>query len=194
MYKIYPHKSPKAKVQIRLDLIPLTKVPRTVFLGTGDKKKRYRAHIDTCFTGNTQLLRLLAEIHHRGKKEGDVCLVSDIKAFPYQAAVIKEFIEANGDFLNAVIPYLIPSEAHSQVSEEQTALIPEELKEKLEGEKMTPMGGSRMTLGDLPEDDRNQIAALIAEDQARSAAVAQAQPRVIPITVGDGSEEIKVNS
>jgi uncharacterized protein YdeI (YjbR/CyaY-like superfamily) len=59
--------------------------------------------------------------------------------------------------------------------------LPEALKAKFEAEKMTPMSTSKMTLGDLPPDDRDQIMALIEADQAQQAS----QPRVIPITVGD---------
>jgi hypothetical protein len=169
MYKIFTSKHKDAKVEIRLDRIPAGLVPRSVFLGVGDKAKRYEAFLEKAFTDNQELLRLMAYIHLQGSKLGDVALITDPRLKqPYHAACVKAFLEKNVDFLSQIVPYLFPGEKIAG-AEGANAEIPEELKNQLGG----GMASTAKTLNDLPSVDRDQIMALIQEDQAKEAAQRQ---------------------
>jgi len=183
MYKIYTQKPKTAEIKVKVELgtFKFGKVPRAVFLGIGNKPQRYANYLATAFTeAGIDVLRLLAHVHLQGCEHGDMLLVGE-RDKPYHAQVVKEFLEANASFLDTVIPYLFPGKKTAAEGAEP-AELPEELKEKFEREKMTPLSSSKMTLADLPEDDRNQIQALIAADQARQAEEA-AKP--IPITLSE---------
>lgn len=170
MYKIFTSKHKDAKVEIRLDQIPAGLVPRSVFLGVGDKSKRYEAYLEKAFNENTELLRFMAYIHLQGHKHGDVALITNPRLKQsYHAPCVKAFLEKNADFLSQIVPYLFPGDKIDGAATENQAEIPEDLKAQLGGNTAS----TAKTLGDLPVGDRDQILALIQEDQAKEAAKLQ---------------------
>lgn len=144
-YKIFIGKSKEAAVEVHLDGRTPAAIPKHILLGTGQKKPRYKAYLNDCYTKNSDLLKFLAFIHKTGKQHGSVALICTCKSKEkYHAESVKEFLEESAETLDAMLPYLF-SDAGYKAPEVTEAQKPQ-----------------------LTKEDMDQINALIKQDQEKT--------------------------
>lgn len=184
MYKIEIGKKPGSDILVHLDGKNPTAVPKSVMIGTGDKKKRYLNHLSKCFeSDNKDLLRFLAYVHWQGKEKGDIGLICHCQFHRWHGQAVKEFIEEHQHTFDMMLPYLFPhliSEAWPKESESSGAAQPTESDEPMivepietsqsndspdntvivDGFKMNPEVAGRLSKTDLA-----QFSALIQKDR-----------------------------
>lgn len=169
MYQITLSPNKETKVEIHLNAVPEFRLPASVLTGIGDKKKRYRAHLDKAFKELPVLLQKLGNIHLFGLQKGNVALITSPKVKDFHSYVMKQWLEENREFLDSVMIYLFPNETiprpEGYVGNKE-ANIPDELKAQLSalnGE--APVATEQAPAAQLSADDMAQINALIAADQ-----------------------------
>lgn len=152
MYEIFTQPTKRAKVLVHIDGRQPTAIPVHISVGVGNKKAKYDAWLKESLNKNHKVLNYLAFIHEQGVKHGSIELAKKSKTLPFHAESIREFLIEHHETLATVLPYL-----KQGMSMEKTTM------DKLSDEdKASLSSGGKMTLGDLPEDDRNQIMALMA--------------------------------
>lgn len=199
MYKIFLGDKPDSKVVIKLDNIPLLRVPAHVLVGVGNKKERYKKYLDGAFK-NTDLLNCLAHIHLLGLQKGDVSLVANIRYKDYHNVCIKNFIEENAEFLTSILPYVFPNEKiPKQEGAEATSEADQQLKDLQAGMMGANTGTMENPPAGLTSADMDIIKGLIAEDQAKQEAMIPEQLVAVestPLTSDDiilpGETEVSV--
>lgn len=180
-YAIVLGNSKKTKVAIYLDHPSPSGIPASVLAGVGDKKKRYKAYLEKCFEGGNKthprLLNFLANIHRLGKEHGDVSIIAyaggNKKLATMQMESVKEFVEANRDTLDMMLPYLFADLALNNYQDKPVNVnIPDDLKVQLDRQlldqdivKDDDLSMQNKMPAQLTEDDMRQINALIELDQ-----------------------------
>lgn len=181
-YTIYLGRKKEAAVEVNLNNggprnPNPTSIPPHVGLGTGDKKKRYKAYLQTTLSDHPKVLNYLAYLHKLGKEKGSLCLIATHKLAKIHMEGVKEFLEENYETLDMILPYLFPGEGYK--APEQAAIqnpenLPPEIQAEMQKQGLMP-GMMSMGSAQLPPEDMEQIQRLIAEDQAREAALNTSQ-------------------
>lgn len=156
MFTIYTQPTKQAKFAAYLDGKQPTAVPPAISVGIGNKEQRYAEWLKKEFSANTKLINFLAKLFDVGQEHGHIALLTKSKHTSYQSKVVRQFLIDNAESLKMMIPYL---KQGMSMSKKNTEDLTDE-------EKAIMNNGSNMTLGQLPEDDRNQILALMRQAEA----------------------------
>lgn len=147
---IYTQPTRSAKVASYLDGKQPTAVPPHLTVGVVNKPQKYKEWLQEQFKTNNRFLGFVAKIVETAEANGHIALLVRSKINNFQVLAFKEFLLENLEAIKVMTPYLkqgmtgLPQAADT--SELGTA--------------------GTMTLADLPENDRVQIAALLAKEDA----------------------------
>lgn len=153
MFTIYTQPTKQAKFAAYLDGTQPTAVPPSIMVGVGNKEQRYAEWLKKEFAANTKLINFLAKLFDVGQEHGHISLLTKSKHTAYQTKVVRQFLIDNQEALKMMIPYL----------KQGMSMTKKNTEDLTEEERATMNNGSSMTLGQLPEDDRNQILALMRQ-------------------------------
>lgn len=167
MYTITLGQTKNVKADVRLDHKNPALIPPFVFLGVGDKKKRYTEFLESAFTTRPNVLHYLAFLHKNGKENGSLNLTCKCQMKRFHAPAIKEFLETHRDTLDALLPYLFADSGYTAG----------EAIERLKGPGSDDATATAIqALGEppkLPQRDLDIITGLIELDQAKEASETQ---------------------
>ena len=147
-FTIYTQPTRSAKVASYLDGKQPTAVPHHLTVGVVNKPQKYKEWLQEQFKTNNRFVGFVAKIVETAEANGHIALLVRSKINNFQVLAFKEFLLENLETIKVMTPYLkqgmIGLPQTSDTSELGTA--------------------GTMTLADLPENDRNQIAALLAQN------------------------------
>lgn len=158
MFKIYTQPSKNAALNVQIQKGSALDLPKKISFGTGNKRLKYTEWIQGSLGGDDDAqkrLNALAQIFEQGQEKGSIAILFYDKNLAWVPDVIAKFLTENKKTLEAVIPYL--KQGMSMKEKSLDEMTPEER------ETFTGSRGNK-TLADLPENDRDQISALLKEE------------------------------
>lgn len=178
-----------AKNVINVDKIPILRHPKSILVGGGSLAQKYTRYLDERGFEDTVLLRALAYIHKVGKKEGLVavccsCKIGKKHLRDTHSEVIKTFILKNQEMLDTLLPYLFTNEVFTSKTQEDIEKDLSGVSETTKKQLVMNYETNKLLDANKPEekvqvqltdDDKNQIADLIKQDQAKNGIIASKQ-------------------
>ena len=164
MFKIYTQPTKQAKVATYLDGKQPTAAPAHVLVGVGSKEQRYKEWLKKEFASNNQFINFVARLVDIGEEHGHIALLVRSKINAFQVTAMRDFLVENYETIKMMIPYLKQGMVGTKKN----------LEDLTNEERAIMNNGNTMTLGQLPESDRNQLLELMRQAEAES------QPHVTP--------------
>jgi uncharacterized protein with HEPN domain len=135
-----------------------------VLVGIGSKEQRYKEWLKKEFESNNQFINFVARLVDIGEEHGHIALLVRSKINAFQVTAMRDFLVENYETIKMMIPYL----KQGMVGKKKN------LEDLTDEERSIMNNGNTMTLGQLPESDRNQILELMRQAEEQS------QPQVTP--------------